>query len=159
MVWVIVMMAVYCYVSLFRVSHFIALGTLFPSIILPWVMPTVTSCLVISRLICSLFIFLCSSSQLYASLEFGRKWQLVHEHVNRFYWWVIHLSSFFLLIILRFLSSSLLSWSFPLFSQTLLTNCFGASLAIVTFSLGVIHVYCLYKIGRYSITSLARWHE
>ncbi|XP_020363379.1 VPS10 domain-containing receptor SorCS1-like [Oncorhynchus kisutch] len=24
--------------------------------------------------------------KLYASLEFGRKWQLVHEHVNRFYW-------------------------------------------------------------------------
>ncbi|KAK6291241.1 hypothetical protein J4Q44_G00383610, partial [Coregonus suidteri] len=23
---------------------------------------------------------------LYASLDFGRKWQLVHEHVNRFYW-------------------------------------------------------------------------
>ncbi|XP_029594529.1 VPS10 domain-containing receptor SorCS3 [Salmo trutta] len=24
--------------------------------------------------------------KLYASLDFGRKWQLVHEHVNRFYW-------------------------------------------------------------------------
>lgn len=33
------------------------------------------------------------SSQLYSSLDFGRKWQLIHEHVtpNRFYWWVIFL--------------------------------------------------------------------
>lgn len=31
------------------------------------------------------------SSQLYSSVDFGRKWQLIHEHVtpNRFYWWVI----------------------------------------------------------------------
>ena len=29
--------------------------------------------------------------QLYSSVDFGRKWQLVHEHVtpSRFYWWVI----------------------------------------------------------------------
>lgn len=28
------------------------------------------------------------SSQLYSSVDFGRKWQLIHEHVtpNRFYW-------------------------------------------------------------------------
>lgn len=35
--------------------------------------------------------------QLYSSVDFGRKWQLIHEHVtpNRFYWWVIlfHISA------------------------------------------------------------------
>lgn len=32
------------------------------------------------------------SLQLYSSVDFGRKWQLIHEHVtpNRFYWWVTH---------------------------------------------------------------------
>lgn len=31
------------------------------------------------------------SPQLYSSVDFGRKWQLIHEHVtpNRFYWWVV----------------------------------------------------------------------
>lgn len=31
------------------------------------------------------------SLQLYSSIEFGRRWQLVHERVapNRFYWWVL----------------------------------------------------------------------
>lgn len=38
--------------------------------------------------------------QLYSSVDFGRKWQLIHEHVtpNRFYWWVI--------LVLRIHSSS-----------------------------------------------------
>lgn len=37
------------------------------------------------------------SSQLYSSVDFGRKWQLIHEHVtpNRFYWWVIACFPFF----------------------------------------------------------------
>lgn len=36
------------------------------------------------------------SPQLYSSVDFGRKWQLIHGHVtpNRFYWWVIFFLSF-----------------------------------------------------------------
>lgn len=52
-----------------------------------------------------MFFFLSLSSlispQLYSSVDFGRKWQLIHEHVtpNRFYWWVIlfHVSALFFL--------------------------------------------------------------
>lgn len=54
----------------------------------------------------SLFFFSDMSPQLYSSVDFGRKWQLIHEHVtpNRFYWWVIFFSTsllFFFFILLH----------------------------------------------------------
>lgn len=54
-------------------------------------------------------------------MDFGRKWQLIHEHVtpNRFYWWVIlfHISAFFPLPFLFCFCFALVLVSKVLFTQ------------------------------------------